>query len=249
MQPRFERASASTFKRVGAGENVMATPYDPNDPNRREPYDPNDPNQKRYNVERREIKDLQRRGWYGRGGGWVGWWIVVIIILVAFFWYAGWGWGGYGGWWSGSRTQRTVSIPVTGSGAAILNATDSNRVSFVGKQFTLRNARVERVVTGTVFWVGNGTQRPMLMVVAANGATPEPSIHVGDLVGASGMVEKAPAPQQAKQQWNLDQTGMAQLERQQAYLQTGYVAKVRGGANAYNSGNANNEQAANRPAQ
>lgn len=234
-------------KQTGCGPNEPTQrPYNASEPNRRS-CDAGDPNQRRYNLERREMKDLQRRGWYGRGGGWVGWWIVAIVILVAFFWYAGWGWGGYGGWWSGSRTQRTVSVPVTGSGAAILNSTDSSRVSFVGKQFTLRNARVERVVTSTVFWVGNGNSKPMLMVVAADGSTTEPSINVGDLVGASGMVEKAPAPQQAKQEWNLDQTGMQQLERQQAYLQTGYVSKIQGPANAYNSGNAENEQAANRP--
>jgi hypothetical protein len=243
----------------------MATPYDTNDPNQtgrgpnepdqppisagesdRRSYNPGDPNQRRYNVERREMRDLQRRGWYGRGGGWIGWRIVAMVILIAFFWYAGWGWGGYGGWWWGSRTQRTVSVPVTGSGAAILNATDSNRVSFVGKLFTLRNARVERVVTPTVFWIGNGAQRPMLMVVTTGGGTTEPSINVGDLVGASGIVQKAPPPQQAKQEWNLDQTGMRQLERQQAYLQTGYVAKIQGRANAYNSGNGNDDQAGNR---
>src|SRR5690348_2288037 len=48
------------------------------------------------------------------GYGWIWIWIAVIIILV--IWFGGFGWGGYGGWWWGSRPQSSVVQPNPANG-------------------------------------------------------------------------------------------------------------------------------------
>lgn len=218
-----------------AGDTFMATP------------DNRDPNQRKEDAELRDIEKIDvRRGWYGRGGGgWVWLWIWVIIIVVAFFWYAGWGWGAYGGWWGWNG--RTPVVVTTGSGVAVLNS--DNKAPFVGHSFDLRGARVQTAVTNNVFWVGNGRSRPMLLVVVNNPVASATPIAAGDLVAASGTVEKAPPAAQAKNEWHLNDTGVRQLEAQQVYLQSPYVSQLqRQPANGKASNGAvPNSEAANRP--
>lgn len=36
-----------------------------------------------------------------RAVGW--WWIWVVLFIAGIVWFCGWGWFGYGGWWSHSR--------------------------------------------------------------------------------------------------------------------------------------------------
>jgi hypothetical protein len=69
-------------------------------------------------------------------GGWRWWWVWPIIFALV-FWWAGWGWGGTGGWWwgrvhsqntainapAGARTTETLANvgaeqPLTSAGAA-----------------------------------------------------------------------------------------------------------------------------------
>ncbi|HTU33170.1 MAG TPA: hypothetical protein VMF66_05145 [Candidatus Acidoferrum sp.] len=186
-----------------------------------------DPNQKQRDADLRDIEKVDvRRGWYGRGGSRLTWlWIWVIIIVVAFFWYAGWGWGGFGGWWGG----RAHAVVTTGSGVAVLNST--NKIPYVGHHFDLRDARVQAAVTNTVFWVSNGRSQPMLLVVTTNAPVSAARITPGDLVATSGTVEKAPSAEQAEVDWHLNDSGAQQLEKDQAYLQTAYVAKLQRQAN------------------
>lgn len=43
-------------------------------------------------------------------GGWRWWWIWPVIIALA-VWWAGWGWGGTGGWWWGRTAHQNTAIP------------------------------------------------------------------------------------------------------------------------------------------
>lgn len=88
----------------------------------------------------------------------------------------------------------------------------------------------------------------MLLVVTNNpGANPVP-IATGDVIAVSGTVEKAPPAAQAKNEWHLNDTGVQQLEAQQAYLQSPYVSQLqRQPANGGTSGAMANSEAANRP--
>ncbi|MGH9736053.1 MAG: hypothetical protein ACRD8A_15855 [Candidatus Acidiferrales bacterium] len=208
--------------------------------------DNRNPNQRKQDADLRDIEKIDvRRGWYGRGGGgWVWLWIWVIIIVVAFFWYAGWGWGAYGGWWGWSG--RTHVVATSGSGVAVLNS--NNKAVYVGQRFDLRGARVQTAVTNTVFWVGDGRSRPMLLVVTNNPAVNPVPITTGDVIAASGTVEKAPPAAQAKNQWHLNDTGVQQLEAEQAYLQSPSVSQLQRepASGRTNNGMANSD-AANRP--
>ncbi len=215
----------------------MATPINP-DPNRRL----SDEELER----RRKLEGMDvRRGWYGRRGPWfVWWWIWLMIIVIAFFWFAGWGWWGYGGWWWG---RQGVIYPVTtGSGVAVLNS--NNRAAYAGQPFDLRAARVQHQVSNNVLWIGNGRSQPMLLVVKPSPGITVPSISAGDLVAASGTVQKAPPAAQAENEWRLDNTGLQRLEHQQAYLESGYLAKLQRqqiNGNPGYGGSAANTQAAN----
>lgn len=124
------------------------------------------PDRRDENEQRCEIEDLEPRpGWYRRGGGLAWWWVWILLIGIAYFWFAGWGWGPYGGWWWGQPEVR-MQPQVTGSGVGVLDS--NNRVAYVGKSFALRNATVERQVNERVFWIGKANASPMLLVVTGN---------------------------------------------------------------------------------
>ena len=73
----------------------MATPQQRPDPNRG------------IETSRRpaEIREMQRREvrTSGNSAGWFAWWWVWLVVILCAIWFAGWGWGGYGGWWRGNR--------------------------------------------------------------------------------------------------------------------------------------------------
>lgn len=47
-------------------------------------------------------------------GGWRWWWIWPAVLAVA-LWWAGWGWGGTGGWWWGRMSTHNTRIPAHGA--------------------------------------------------------------------------------------------------------------------------------------
>lgn len=82
----------------------MATPQRqfPNEPPRREPK----------RVERRTATPPARSG--GRSL----FWIWIVLFIAAIIWFAGWGFGGYGGWWWGRTHGPTITQPTNrGTGA------------------------------------------------------------------------------------------------------------------------------------
>ena len=38
-------------------------------------------------------------------------WIWIVLFIAAIIWFAGWGFGGYGGWWWGRAHGPTVTQP------------------------------------------------------------------------------------------------------------------------------------------
>ena len=45
-------------------------------------------------------------------------WIWIVLFIVAIIWFAGWGLGGYGGWWWGRTHGPTITQPANrGTGA------------------------------------------------------------------------------------------------------------------------------------
>jgi hypothetical protein len=138
--------------------------------------------QRRDPNEERRIQEQERRRIEtdpGVTGGGFGWWWLWLLIIIAIIWFAGWGWGGYGGWWWGRRAPATgVYAPVNGSGAngtatnangngangaaaaiptgegvAILNAT--NKSQFIGQKVDIRDVRVNNKINDHALWIGN----------------------------------------------------------------------------------------------
>lgn len=179
--------------------------------------------------ERRDLNEqaeIDRRPY--AAGGWFAWWWVWFIIIIGFIWFAGWGWGGYGGWWWGRPRVEAVQPLTTGSGVAVL--TSSNKQSFVGQPFEIRDVLVRNKVNNQVLWIAANNTAPMLVVLPANGngganpsesanATPSDSISQGNRIDVTGTVQKSPPADQVKQQWNLSDRDAQRLEQQGAYVQ------------------------------
>lgn len=78
----------------------MASPQR-QDPNQLPPRpvgtpDPSDPNYSEAPVVTPVPRDRRDRAF-----GW--WWFWVVLFIAGIVWFCGWGWFGYGGWWSHSR--------------------------------------------------------------------------------------------------------------------------------------------------
>ncbi len=186
-----------------------------------------DPDERRTEIQRDwENRRVEERE--AAAGGWFAWWWLWMLILVAIVWFAGWGWGGYGGWWGwgGSRPVATTNnVRVAAEGAPLLDAT--NKTAFVGKLVTLNPVQVQTKVNDQVLWVGGNNTSPMLVVLTgADNSAANAKVGQGDWISAYGSVEKAPPAAQAKQQWSLDDNGTKRLEQQGAYLQATQVQKV-----------------------
>lgn len=107
-------------------------------------------------------------------GGGLGFWWLWLVLIIAIIWFAGWGWGGYGGWWWGRRGVAPVTnnanasptgvnanatingnaaVAPTGDGVAILNAT--NKREFVGQHVDIRDVYVQKKINDRALWIGN----------------------------------------------------------------------------------------------
>lgn len=78
------------------------------------------------NPDRTHVNDLGEQEAVERAtrGGWRWWWIWPVIIALC-LWWAGWGWGGTGGWWFG-RTQAQQNTPITAPPGARTTETIAN---------------------------------------------------------------------------------------------------------------------------
>lgn len=201
-------------------------------------------------------RELRSRG---PGAGWFAWWWIWLVVILCAVWFAGWGWGGYGGWWWGNRgTVSTNGYPgtgtpnaaatgsagepgtspgsgatenmnlVTGSGAAVLIAADKR--SFIGKPFQVNDAVVTRVVSGQAIWIGQSSNNNTSMLVVLNPSA-KAKVSAGDLVNVTGIVRKAPAAAQARQNWKLSADGQKRLGQQGAYVAATRVQRTANGNN------------------
>jgi hypothetical protein len=82
-------------------------------------------------------------------------------------------------------------------------------------------------VSDTVLWVGPRDEQSLLVVLSgADNTTKNAGVGNGDRVNVSGTVEKAPAADQAKQQWHLSDDAAKRLEQQGVYLSATQMEKV-----------------------
>lgn len=183
--------------------------------------------------DQRKVERVSRSGWR-----W--WWIWPVIIALA-VWWAGWGWGGTGGWWwgrqahspviqapPGAKTTETLANagatqpaantlgggpqPMSGDGLQIITAQDKQ--PFIGQKLAANDLPVHHVVSDRVLWIGE--KYPMLAVVTGKG--PAQGLARGKLVDAIGTVEKAPPEARAKREWKLNDEDAARLGKQGVYL-------------------------------
>jgi hypothetical protein len=173
------------------------------------------------------------------GFGWIWIWIVIIIILV--IWFGGFGWGGYGGWWWGSRTHTAVlphnetggignaqpapagnNAALGGGGVQILTAT--NKQLFVNQGFDIRNVPVQQTNNNQAFWIGANNSDTMLVVLTGNqNNAANANIQQGQRVNVTGTIERAPSAAEAKRLWSLSDNDVNRLEQQGAYVQATQV--------------------------
>ena len=148
-----------------------------------------------------------------------GWLIAVVLVAIFFYWIA-WGWGNSGGYWWHNRSQPATTSdahPISGAGIAALDATDKQ--PFVGRHFQLSNVPIQRKVSNHIYWIGPNSQRPMLLVLNGNESSVTfSSLTPGKLVDVVGTVTKAPPVADAGTEWPLSEPGLAQLEKEGAYV-------------------------------
>lgn len=174
------------------------------------------------------------------GFGWIWIWIVIIIILV--IWFGGFGWGGYGGWWWGSRAHTAVlphnetggirnsaqpapagnQAALGGPGVQILTA--PNKQPFVDQAFDIRNVPVLQTDKGQAFWIGANNNEAMLVVPTENqNNAANANIQQGQRVNVTGTVARAPSASDAKHMWALSDDDAGRLEQQGVYIQATQV--------------------------
>ncbi len=158
-------------------------------------------------------------GWYG----W--WWIWLVFIVIAAFWFAGWGWWGYGGWWWGGR-ERVAIVQPTGPGLAVLYAT--NRQTYVRQPFSVTGVTVQNKVNNRAYWIDTGSAAPMLVATTAKDLNANASgrIHTGAFIAVTGTVEKPPAEAQVEKDWGLNQNQASRVEKQGAYVQASMIERA-----------------------
>lgn len=178
--------------------------------------------------------------------GWRWWWVWPVIIALA-IWWAGWGWGGTGGWWwgrqahspvveasPGAQTAHTLANagaqqpavntlgggpqPMSGDGLDIITSQDKQ--PFIGHKLAANDLPVHHVVSDKVLWVGE--RYPILAVVTGQG--PAQALVRGQLADAIGTVEKAPSEARAKHEWKLDAADASRLEKEGVYLNVGQIS-------------------------
>jgi len=174
------------------------------------------------------LQEIQRRQVAAQNAGsFLGWWWIWLLVFIGIFWFAGWGWGGYGGWWWGPRatvTAQTSQI-VSGNGVAVLDATDKQ--AYIGHQFQIRNAPVQNVVNDREFWIEANGSAPTLVVLTGTGNNiADAKIGNGNRVDVTGTVMKAPPANEAQNNWKLGSDDANRLEKQGAYIEATQVEKI-----------------------
>jgi hypothetical protein len=171
---------------------------------------------------RPQLEDLQH-GPAARAvsGGWrFGlWWISILLILA--IWYAGWGWGGHGGWWF-HHGQPVNDALEDGDGAGVLNTTLKQQ--YIGQAFQARSLPVERAAGPNAVWIGSPFNSvPTLLALPAGpqtaAITSSAAVARGEWLDVNGTVEAAPNGAQAKQWWNLNASDLNRLANQGAFVQ------------------------------
>ena len=176
----------------------------------------------------------------GEGNWWLGGlglWVVVGFCVVALIWFAGWGFGGYGGWWWGPRTHQAKVARVNGGeaygeGTSVLNA--DNKQAFAGQPFSINDVAIVKKTSDGTFWIGSEGAMPLFVVLqggqsnstngnAANSGNatvevPSGTIAVGNRVNITGTVERAPADPAAMKNWALSLSGASRLTREGVYV-------------------------------
>ncbi len=206
--------------------------------NERDPRDERDPRNLRGNLDNR---NLEGRG--AAAGAWWAWWWIWLVIIAFIIWFGGWGWGPYGGWWGwGAPRNAAVEPGPAGATAAANNPpnatptpassgsnqssetiavlTSPRKQSYVGKQVQLKHVKVLGT-SGKALWVGPGGSQKLLVV------EPKQNQHAPPVqnseVNVSGTVEKAPAAQQAEEQWGLSGNDAQQVEKDGVYISANQV--------------------------
>lgn len=153
-------------------------------------------------------------------------WLIGIILIAAFFYWIAWGWEGTGGyWWHHRIGTAQSSASMTGSGVAVLDATDKQ--PFIGRAFQISNVPIERKVSNRMFWIGTNSQTPMLVVLNSNQDPAQfSSLTTGSTVDVAGTVTKAPPTPDAASQWPLNDPDLGQLEKDGAYISATQVTRA-----------------------
>ncbi len=208
--------------------------------------------------EQREMEELRRRQINQRpgiGSGWRSWWIVpVVIFFIGLLWFAGWGWGSYGGWWWGNRSEGVPSVTqrnyenqgnaannqggIPATNANPNNAENSsnntvgpailsaaNKRQYVGQPFEISSTPVLKKINDRVFWVGTDAATALL-VVGANNANVAANIKDGEQVNVVGTVDQAPGAQDAARNWHLGPAAAQRLEKEGAYVNATQVTPI-----------------------
>ena len=104
---------------------------------------------------------------------------------------------------------------MTGPGVPVLTAQDKK--TFVGQQFAASDVPVQQKVNDRAMWIGE--KQPMLAVVIGQDKDTANKLVHGQVVDATGKVEKAPSEAQAKREWNLSDKDASHLEHEGAYIE------------------------------
>lgn len=89
----------------------------------------------------------------------------------------------------------------------------------MGRRFQLNNVAIQRKVSDHIYWIGANSQSPTLVVLEGNESTATlDSLQTGRLIDVVGTVAKAPPTSDAATQWPLSEPGLAQLEKEGAYV-------------------------------
>jgi hypothetical protein len=181
--------------------------------------------------------------------GFAWWWVLWLIIIGLFIWWAGWGWGGTGGWWRGTRegyagngaagaayapgaagtaagaTGNGDAGRMSGPGKQVLDAT--NKSAFINQNFQVNDAPVQGKINNRALWIGASDSSRMLAVLNRTGSSAaNADISQGTLVNVTGTVEKAPPAAQLRSQWHLSRSDAQRVEQQGVYIQASQVTNA-----------------------
>ena len=112
----------------------------------------------------------------------------------------------------------SVSEPIQDV-VAIVDASD--QPSLAGQKVDLQNANVESVIGDRVFWVGNASERVLVLLdqsLDAGAAEKNVDVDPGKTVDIVGTLMNMPTPEQAQQEWGLTPAETAPIENEVLYV-------------------------------